>query len=72
MDQLLNGLMSKVGLSESQAKKVVSYLQENADQIPGWLGEGLESVTGALGIGGSESLFEGIGDQIEDAKKRQS
>lgn len=60
--------MDKVGLEEGQAKKVVAFLQENASKIPGWLGDGLEAVTDALGIGGSESLFDGIRDQIEDAK----
>lgn len=60
--------MDKVGLDEGQAKKVVAFLQDNAGKIPGWLGDGLETVKDTLGIGGSESLFEGIRDQIEDAK----
>lgn len=55
MEELLTQLVSKVGLSEDQAKQVVAFLQENADKIPGWLGQaGLEGVADKLpgGLGG--------------------
>jgi hypothetical protein len=67
MDELIQGLVSKVGLDEAQAKKVVSFLQDNADQIPKWLGS-LGSVTGALGIGGDEDLLGGVRAQVERAR----
>ena len=38
MDQLLNGLIEKVGLSKETAEKVVAFLQQHASQVPEWLG----------------------------------
>ena len=70
MQDMINGLMEKVGLSEDQAKKVVEFLQENATKIPGWLGEGLDTVKDTLGIGGDEDLLAGIRAQMEEAKKK--
>ena len=37
MDELINGLMTKVGLDEATAKKVVAFLKENASQLPALL-----------------------------------
>ncbi|MCB9750833.1 MAG: hypothetical protein H6713_12675 [Myxococcales bacterium] len=37
MNELITGLVKKVGLDEETAKKVVSFLQENASQVPQWL-----------------------------------
>lgn len=34
MDELLNGLMTKVGLDEATAKKVLAFLKENAANLP--------------------------------------
>ncbi len=37
MNELINGLIKKVGLDEETAKKVMAFLQENASQVPQWL-----------------------------------
>lgn len=39
MEDMIEGLMTKVGLSKEQADKVVSFLQDNAHKIPEWLGQ---------------------------------
>lgn len=38
MDDLINGLIQKVGLSREQAQSVVTFLKENAHKLPEWLG----------------------------------
>lgn len=37
MEDLLKGLMNKVGLGEDKAKDVIRFLQEHADEVPKWL-----------------------------------
>lgn len=39
MEELIKGLMSKVGLSKEQAEKVADFLEENAHKVPEWLGK---------------------------------
>jgi hypothetical protein len=39
MEELIEGLMTKCGLSKAQADKVTDFLQENASKIPEWLGK---------------------------------
>ncbi|HEU5056141.1 MAG TPA: hypothetical protein VFU21_06435 [Kofleriaceae bacterium] len=39
MEELIKGLMTKVGLSKEQAEKVADFLEENASKIPEWLGK---------------------------------
>jgi hypothetical protein len=68
MQDMINGLMEKVGLSEEKAKQVVEFFKDNASKIPGWLGDGVDTVKGALGIGGDEDLFAGIREQVDAAK----
>lgn len=68
MSDMINGLMEKAGISEGQAKKVMEYLKENASKIPDWLGDGLDSVKSAIGLGGDEDLLAGVRDQVDDAK----
>lgn len=34
---MVQGLMAKVGLSQEQAEKVVSFLRDNASKLPQWL-----------------------------------
>jgi hypothetical protein len=72
MQDMINGLMEKVGLSEDKAKEVVAFLKDNASKIPGWFGDGLDSVKDVLGVGGDEDLFAGVRDQVEAAKKEKS
>jgi hypothetical protein len=54
MDELIQGLINKAGLSEDQSRKVVEFLKQNADKVPGWLGIDLKSLAGKLpgGLGG--------------------
>lgn len=39
MEELIKGLMTKVGLSKEQAEKVADFLEENAHKVPEWLGK---------------------------------
>lgn len=39
MEELIKGLMTKVGLSKEQAEKVASFLEDNASKVPEWLGK---------------------------------
>ena len=50
MNELIEQLVAKVGLSEAQAQQVVEFLQENAHKIPEWLGE--------------SGLLEGLKDKL--------
>ena len=61
MDELIQGLVAKVGLDEETAKKVFTFLQENADSIPSWLTSSdlakgvMDKIPGGLGglLGGN-------------------
>ena len=55
MEEFIQGLMEKVGISEEQANGVVEFLRENADKVPELLKDsGLASkLPGGLG-----SLFD--------------
>lgn len=37
MEELVAKLTEKVGLDPAMAKKVVDFLKEHADEVPGWL-----------------------------------
>ena len=37
MEEMIEGLVTKVGLSKEQAKKVADFLTENASKVPEWL-----------------------------------
>lgn len=56
MDELLNGLIQKAGLSREQAQQVIVFLKENAHRLPEWLGSSDlgKSLAGKLpgGLGG--------------------
>lgn len=51
MEEFVEGLMAKVGISEEQAKGVIEFLRENADKVPALLKDsGLAAkLPGALG-----------------------
>jgi hypothetical protein len=51
MDELVAKLTEKVGLDAETAKKVVDFLKEHADEVPGWLAKaGLkDKLPGGLG-----------------------
>jgi hypothetical protein len=38
MDEMMQGLKAKAGLSDEQAQKVIQFLQDNKSKIPQWLG----------------------------------
>ncbi len=37
MEELVAKLTEKVGLDPEMARKVVDFLKEHADEVPGWL-----------------------------------
>lgn len=51
MDELINQLVSKVGLDRPTAEKVVNFLKDNAGQLPKWLGQAgiADKLPGGLG-----------------------
>ena len=51
MDEIVAKLVDKVGLDPDTAKKVVDFLKEHADEVPGWLAKaGLkDKLPGGLG-----------------------
>lgn len=36
---MIEGLVSKVGLSREKAEQVVQFMKENASRLPEWLGQ---------------------------------
>ncbi len=50
MDELVNQLVSKVGIDKATAEKVANFLKDNAGQIPHWLG--------------SSDMTKGIADKL--------
>ncbi len=64
MEDIIKGLIEKVGISEEQAKGVITFLQENASKIPALLqSSGIaDKLPGGLG-----DLLGGGGD--DDDKK---
>lgn len=67
MDELLNGLMTKVGLDEATAKKVIAFLKENAANLPQMLAtnETAKSLVDKLpgGLGSTLGGFFGSGEK---------
>ena len=62
MEELIKGLIEKVGLDEATAKKVFAFLAEHADDLPGWLAksDAAKSVLGAIGGGGGLGALGGL------------
>jgi hypothetical protein len=56
MEEMIEGLITKTGIDRATAEKVVDYLKENSDKIPGWLGLDLDALKGKL-PGGLGSLL---------------
>lgn len=57
MDELINGLCTKAGISQDQARQVVDYLKQNSDKLPQLLGQAgiagkAGEVAGKFGFGG--------------------
>ena len=51
MEELVEKIMSKVGLDKENAEKVADFIKEHADDIPGWVAKaGLkDKLPGGLG-----------------------
>lgn len=39
MEEMIEGLMAKVGLSKEKAEQVVEFVKDNASKLPEWLGK---------------------------------
>jgi hypothetical protein len=58
MEELISGLMAKVGIDRSTAERVAGYLKENAGRLPQMLGAGgagdaARSMAEKAGLGGA-------------------
>jgi hypothetical protein len=66
MEELINGLVAKVGLDKAMAEKVVAFLKEHADDLPKWLASAgvSSSLAGKLpgGLGDALGGFMGRKD----------
>ena len=63
MQQIIQGLIEKIGLSEAQATAVIAFLRDHADDLPALLAQGglASQASGLLG-----GLMGGAGDQTID------
>ena len=62
MEEFVEGLMEKVGISKEQADKVMEFIQENASKLP----EILKSTGIAGKLGGLGDMLGGGGDDDGD------
>lgn len=58
MEQMLQGLMDKVGLDREKAERVIAFLKENAAQVPQWL------ATNETAKAVMDRLPGGLGDKL--------
>jgi hypothetical protein len=58
MEEMIQGLMAKVGLDRAKAEKVVAFLQENASKVPQWL------ATNETAKNVMDRLPGGLGDKL--------
>lgn len=57
MQEFIESLVQKTGISPDQAKKVIEFLKANADKLPEWLGSDIgKKIAGKL-PGGIGKLF---------------
>ncbi len=56
MEELIEGLIAKTGVERATAEKIVDFLKEHADEVPGWLGLDVNSLKDKL-PGGLGKLF---------------
>ncbi|HZH97478.1 MAG TPA: hypothetical protein VEX38_00785 [Fimbriimonadaceae bacterium] len=54
MDDMINKLVTQVGIDRATAEKVVSFLKDHADEVPKWLAQS----------GVASKLPGGIGDKL--------
>ncbi len=62
MDELVNQLVSKVGIDKATAEKVANFLKENAGEIPKWIG------SNDMAKGVMDKLPGGLGDMFGGKK----
>ena len=55
MEDMLQGLIDKVGLDKETAMKVIDFVKDNADKIPEWIGSS----------GLADKLPGGLGDMLK-------
>jgi hypothetical protein len=55
MEDFISGLTEKVGIDRATAEKVVAFIKDHADEIPGWLAQS----------GIMDKLPGGLGDKLE-------
>jgi hypothetical protein len=58
MEEMIQGLMTKVGLDKEKAEQVVAFIRENATKVPQWLASN-ETARGVL-----DKLPGGLGDKL--------
>lgn len=57
MQEFIEQLVQKTGLSPQQAEKVIEFLKENASKLPEWLGSDVSKQLAAKLPGGLGKLF---------------
>jgi len=61
MEEIINGLVEKVGLDKATAEKVIAFLKENADKLPALMKDGVGNIGDLKGKlpGGLGGMFGG-------------
>ncbi len=62
MDDLIKGMVEKVGIDEATAMKVVDFLKEHADQLPALLSS--SGIADSLPDGIKDSIPGGLGNMF--------
>jgi hypothetical protein len=55
MEEMIAGLMKKVGLDRATAEKVFAFVKDNAEKVPEWIGKNdtAKAIAGKIpGLGG--------------------
>lgn len=60
MEEMIQGLMSKVGIDREKAERVCAFLKENAARVPQWLASN-ETAKAVM-----DKLPGGLGDRLGD------
>ncbi len=55
--EMIEGLMSKVGLDKATAEKVVAFLKDNASKVPQWISSNDTASSIAAKIPGLGGMF---------------
>jgi hypothetical protein len=58
MEEMIQGLMSRVGLDKEKAEQVVAFFKENASKVPQWLASN-ETARSVI-----DKLPGGLGDKL--------